>query len=139
MVTSLEPTVYNGSYFGDGDGAIIYSNFGCQGFEGSISDCAKQQYGSFSCSHTNVVGISCQDSKGILCILLCYVIFFTACSDGDVRLVGGSSLSEGTVQVCYYNGWGLISDEGWGREEAQVVCRQLNYTDGNIYHHRQLQ
>ena len=27
--------------------------------------------------------------------------FKTACLDGDVCLVGGSSLSEGTVQVCY--------------------------------------
>ena len=57
--------------------------------------------------------------------------FQTACLDGDVRLVGGSSSSEGTVQVCYLNGWGIISDEGWGTEEAQVVCRQLNYTDSN--------
>ena len=63
LIFSLEPTIYNSSYFGDGDGAIIYSNFGCQGFEGSISDCSKQQYGSFSCSRNNVVGIKCQDSK----------------------------------------------------------------------------
>ena len=64
---------------------------------------------------------------------------FTASFDGDVCLVSGSSLSEGTVLVCYYNGWSLISVEEWGKEEAQVVCHQLNYTDGNIYHHRQLQ
>ena len=70
----LEPTVYNSSRFGDGDGAIIYSNFDCRGFEGTVSDCAKQQYGSFSCSRNNVVGIKCLDSK-------LYLLYILTCSN----------------------------------------------------------
>lgn len=58
-----EPIVYTNSYFGDGDGAIVYSNFACRGYEGSVLECAKQEYGSFTCSRNNVVGIICQESK----------------------------------------------------------------------------
>ena len=41
--------------------------------------------------------------------------------------MGGVSAKEGTVEVCYYNIWGLVADSEWGIEEAKVVCRQLNY------------
>lgn len=59
-------------------------------------------------------------------------IFITllGCSDGDVRLVNSTKTSEGTVEVCYYNIWGLIADGGWGQEEATVACRQLHYSQG---------
>ena len=60
-----------------------------------------------------------------------------ACSDDDVRLVGGPSEFEGRVEVCLGGVWrrwcansGFIKDV-----EATVVCRQLqdNNTEGLIY------
>ena len=33
------------------------------------------------------------------------------CNDGDIQLSGGESDNEGTVEVCYDNIWGLISEE----------------------------
>ena len=30
------------------------------------------------------------------------------CEDGDIQLVGGSSETEGTIQSCFNNQWGLI-------------------------------
>ena len=62
VYNSIEPTVYLNSYFGDGNQAIVYSNINCGGFEGGLSDCEKQQYGSFTCSRNNIVGIVCRDS-----------------------------------------------------------------------------
>ena len=47
------------------------------------------------------------------------------CSDGDIRLTGGLTDAEGTVEICRGNLWGLVSEVGWNNSEAQVVCRQL--------------
>ena len=52
-----------------------------------------------------------------------------ACPPGDVRLVGGSVLDEGRVELCYNNAWGTICDDGFDENDANVVCRQLGYPD----------
>ena len=48
-----------------------------------------------------------------------------------MRLVGSSD-SEGTVEVCINNLWGLIGDAGWNNADAVVVCRQLGLPTGGI-------
>ena len=58
------------------------------------------------------------------------------CKNGEVRLVGGEYDNEGTVELCYNDLWGQISDSGWSVEDAKVVCRQLGYTNGGNTHYR---
>lgn len=58
-------------------------------------------------------------------------IFSIDCDDGDIRLSGGGSTVQGTVQICYSGTWGLIADGQWDNLDAQVVCRQLGYSRGN--------
>ena len=54
------------------------------------------------------------------------------CEDGDVKLVGGASGLEGTVEVCLDNLWGLVAEAGWTQVNAQVVCQQLGFPlEGN--------
>ena len=53
---------------------------------------------------------------------------------GDVRLVGGSNFTEGRVEVCYNNTWGTVCDNGFGVEDATVVCRQLGFSDEGKLH-----
>ena len=53
------------------------------------------------------------------------------CQNGDVRLIGGDFDNEGTVEVCFDNLWGLISDASWTDGDAKVVCNQLGHTDGS--------
>ena len=60
----------------------------------------------------------------------------SVCTYGEVRLVGGNDEYEGRVEVCVENGWHTVCDDGWGAEEAKVVCHQLrySYTGGKHMH-----
>lgn len=53
-----------------------------------------------------------------------------SCEDGDVRLLNGKSMYEGRVEVCRNNKFSTICSDGWGTEEAMVVCNQLEFTEG---------
>ena len=52
-----------------------------------------------------------------------------ACTQGDIRLMGGSNEYQGRVEVCNDGEWGTVCDDDFGTEEAKVVCRQLGFSD----------
>ncbi|XP_036089324.1 neurotrypsin isoform X1 [Rousettus aegyptiacus] len=47
------------------------------------------------------------------------------CGPGSVRLRGGRSESEGTVEVRAPGGWGTVCSSHWDDADASVVCHQL--------------
>ena len=50
------------------------------------------------------------------------------CNQGSVRLSGGST-TQGRVEICINNNWGTVCDDGWSTVDANIVCRQLGYSN----------
>ena len=58
-------------------------------------------------------------------MVACLVTSGGVCEHGEVRLVNGSSIMEGRVEICLNETWGTVCDNGWSGNDARVVCRQL--------------
>ena len=54
--------------------------------------------------------------------------FTAVCNEGELRLVGGNDQFEGRLEVCRFESWGTVCDDGWDNNGANVACRQLGYS-----------
>lgn len=60
------------------------------------------------------------------------------CTNGDLRLQGGSTVDEGELQVCRDGIWGYVCDNSAKHENAQTFCRQMQKSTNckyNINHY----
>ena len=46
--------------------------------------------------------------------------------------MGGSTIYQGRVELCYNETWGTICDEYWSTNAANVACRQLGFLNTGI-------
>ena len=56
------------------------------------------------------------------------------CVSGDIRLINGTSKSQGRLEVCIGNVWGTVCGRSWDTYDSQVVCKQLGYQRLGIQH-----
>ena len=56
------------------------------------------------------------------------------CTDGDLRLRGGTTFREGRLEICYERQWGTVCDNNWEAQDAQVACRQLGFSSYGKFH-----
>ena len=64
-----------------------------------------------------------------------FMVIFSvvSCSDGDLKLVGGSVVSTGRLQICFNKRWSTINADRWTEQYTEVACQQLGYlTEGYI-------
>ena len=54
-------------------------------------------------------------------------VFCLGCMEGSVRLVEGSSVSRGIVEICLNDSYGNICGDSWDSRDAIVTCRQLGF------------
>ena len=121
--------------FGQGTGEILLDNLRCVGTENRLVDCQHNGIGIDNCAHSEDAGLRCAGKFGykIVSIIveelnlsnLAYSI--GGCTNGEVRLVGGSSELEGRVEICSGGVWGTVCDDGWRNVDARVVCGQLGF------------
>ena len=93
-----------------------------------------------NCSHSNAVQYNCQSHSdaSVICQSMCigsvmpHIIMFIIgnaqkanCTNGEVRLVDGSTEDDGRVEICINQVWGSICSYRWSIQDAIVVCKQL--------------
>ena len=97
------------------------SNVDCSGEEDALLQCPLSM--SPSCpAENNDAGVVCQATDTI----------YSNCSDGDIRLVNGSNILEGRVELCINRAWGTVCDATFSEDEANVICNQTGYRYNGI-------
>lgn len=96
--------------YGLGSGPIWLDNVNCTGSEERIEDCRHNGWGISNCGHGEDVSVSCLPSNDV------------------VRLVDGSSIYEGRLEIFHNGIWGTVCDDMWNSHNTAVVCTSLGFS-----------
>ncbi|XP_073669187.1 scavenger receptor cysteine-rich type 1 protein M130-like [Paramisgurnus dabryanus] len=102
--------VLYGAHYGPGSGPIWMDEVDCNGSEPTLENCRSSEWGVSDCAHDKDVGVICSDDI----------------NNGWSRLVAGSHLCSGRVEMARGNTWMSVCDAVFDDQDAEVVCRELN-------------
>ena len=66
-------------------------------------------------------------------VMYAIVLVISGCENGDIRLYGGTDPSNGRVEFCKDRRWIAVCSDGWGLDEARVMCGLLDFGQEGIY------
>ncbi|KAL5474645.1 hypothetical protein EMCRGX_G026626 [Ephydatia muelleri] len=142
--------VYN-SYYGSGSSSNQWINLagGCAGNEATLLFCSRGPTN--TCNSTQLAGVQCSIPSSCLsnqftcsngnCIPAIYQCdryndcgdnsdeVGCICYEGDIRLLGGPTVAQGTVELCIRNQYAAICGQYWTANDSKVVCRQLGFNN----------
>ncbi|XP_039471065.1 scavenger receptor cysteine-rich type 1 protein M130-like [Oreochromis aureus] len=101
------PSVLQGALYGEVEAPVWSKEFQCGGHESALLDCRSSGSARNSCSPGKAVGLTCSEPD-------------------DVRLVGGASRCEGTLEVKNLGEWRSVHDSHWTLRDAVVLCEHLD-------------
>uniref|UniRef100_A0A1X7TYN8 SRCR domain-containing protein n=1 Tax=Amphimedon queenslandica TaxID=400682 RepID=A0A1X7TYN8_AMPQE len=106
-------------------GITFLTGLNCNGTEDTIFDCQIDANAPVCSSNRADANVVCP-AHGIS--------IYSNCTDGDIRLIGGSTKYEGRVEVCLNNAWGTVHGSYYNNYFAQTVCNALGFTSpGAMY------
>ncbi|XP_064372458.1 scavenger receptor cysteine-rich domain-containing protein SCART1-like [Dromaius novaehollandiae] len=100
-------SVPGGAHFGEGVGPTWDGELQCVGNESLLSSCPRKSLSNQTCTHANDAGVTCTQYTGF-------------------RLVNGSTVCSGRVEIQVLGTWGSLCDSRWDVADAHVLCHQLN-------------
>ena len=103
---------FKGATHGQGSGKIWMDNVACSGNESSVVHCNHSGWGKNDCTHARDASVQCS----------------------FVRLANGG-INFGRVEVCVDGIWGTVCDDDWDTDDANVVCRQLGFSNSSSAPH----
>ena len=117
-------------HYGRGKGRIWLDDVSCHESDDRLDQCSHQPWNVNNCGHSEDVGVRCVGHRSPDPPSPPPAPPFSPQWEGQIRLAGGDSSTEGRVEILHAGVWGTICDDGWGASEAQTVCRQLGYSGG---------